>query len=181
MEIELEQLNLTQKQILNLLPEDYVTVDVVFGDIVRGENQYVCKSKVDNSNLSAWPYEVGDCVTRREKHYTYKAKIEDSIKVGDRCVVCSPTSGYCIVTIVKVHKRANIDFNTAFEYKWIVQRVDTDRYENILKTEAEFMESMRELERLVQRETLIKKIQNLSEGIPSVRDLFANIKKKFFS
>lgn len=69
------------------------------------------------------------------KTYTYKT-IDDSIEVGDKVLVDSPSQGMVVVTVAEVCKAHEVDLNEQrFKYKWIVQKIDLLAYETLLKAE----------------------------------------------
>jgi len=70
-----------------------------------------------------------------QKTYTYKAKLDDEIMVGDVVVVDTPSSGFTIVDVVAVHAQPKL--MQGINYKWIVQRVDNTEYKKQLQVEAE--------------------------------------------
>lgn len=69
------------------------------------------------------------------KTYTYKT-IDDSIEVGDKVLVDSPSQGMVVVTVAEVCKAHEVDLNEQrFKYKWIVQKIDLLAYETLCKAE----------------------------------------------
>lgn len=149
---------MNQKHLLSLLQNDFTTVDVVF------------ESSMQDS--------FGRAVSQ-SKTYTYKANLKDDIQEGDKVVVDSPSKGLCVVTVVSVDKTPRIDVNAPFDYKWIIQKVDTSRYDEMLKKEGQFLEAMAEVERAHQRQLLLEKFQaHLPEG-SEARLLFDKTAKTF--
>lgn len=97
--------------------------------------------------------------------YTYKVLTEDGVKVGDTVVVDTPRDGLKLGLVVEVHKSPQINVSATFNYKWIVQKVDTSRYDVAVQKEDEFLETMQEVERAHQRALLLEKFRNhLPEG-----------------
>lgn len=126
------------KHLLALLQSGYTTIEVMF-------------PVTDSSKLP--------------KAYTYKARLEDNIQKGDHVVVDSPSKGLTVVEVVNVHKTPNIDLDAPFTYKWIVQKINRAAYDDTLAKEAEFLETMMEVERVHQRELLLSKFKDhLPEG-----------------
>ena len=69
------------------------------------------------------------------KTYTYKT-IDDSIEVGDKVLVDSPSQGMVVVTVAEVCKANEVDLNEQrFKYKWIVQKIDLLAYETLCRAE----------------------------------------------
>ena len=140
---------MNQKHLLALLQSGYTTIEVVFND--NGA---------------------------KSKTYTYKARLEDNIQVGDRVVVDSPSKGMTVVEVTAVHKTAKIDLDAPFTYKWIVQKIDSTAYDETQAKEAEFLETMMEVERVHQRELLLSKFKDhLPEG-SEARKMFESATQK---
>lgn len=140
---------MNQKHLLALLQSGYTTIEVVFND--NGV---------------------------KSKTYTYKARLEDNIQVGDRVVVDSPSKGMTVVEVTAVHKTAKIDLDAPFTYKWIVQKIDRTTYDETQVKEAEFLETMMEVERVHQRELLLSKFKDhLPEG-SEARKMFESATQK---
>lgn len=140
---------MNQKHLLALLQSGYTTIEVVFND--NGV---------------------------KSKTYTYKARLEDNIQVGDRVVVDSPSKGMTVVEVTAVHKTAKIDLDAPFTYKWIVQKIDRAAYDETQAKEAEFLETMMEVERVHQRELLLGKFKDhLPEG-SEARKMFESATQK---
>ena len=129
--------------ILSLLQTGFTTIQVSF------DNEEVIDSKKPDQ---AFPNR-----TRRRQvtTYTYKALLSDNIKVDDCVVVDSPHEGLQIVRVAQVDAKPNIDLSAPFPYKWIVQKVDRARYDDLLKQEQEFKDSLLEVERVKQREQVL--------------------------
>ncbi|UPT53013.1 hypothetical protein [Hafnia phage yong3] len=76
-----------------------------------------------------------------EKTYTYRALKSDNIEVGDT-VVTELRGKFFTTDVVAVHNRPRFKNVEQIEYKWIVCKVDKDRYESFQKREALFEERM---------------------------------------
>ena len=143
---------MNRKHLLSLLQSGYTTVEVVFHDSMRGAGS--------------------------SKPYTYKARLDDNIVVGDHVVVDSPNTGLTVVKVTNVHKVAKIDLDAPFTYKWIVQKIDRTRYDEIKAEEVEFLDAMMEVERVHQRELSLNKFNAyLPEG-SEARKLFESAAQK---
>ena len=148
---------MNQKHLLALLQSGYTTIEVVFNDSMQDR--------------------LGSGRTNT-KAYTYKARLDDDIEVGDHVVVDSPSKGLTVVEVTAVHKTAKIDLDAPFTYKWIVQKVDRTRYDETKAKEDEFLETMMEVERVHERELLLAKFKDhLPEG-SEARKLFENATQK---
>lgn len=66
------------------------------------------------------------------KQYTYKTILE--LEEGDTVVVSAPGGMTCVevVAIKEIHEVEPV----SFEYKWIVQKLDTEHYEKMLETDS---------------------------------------------
>lgn len=149
---------MNQRHLLSLLQNGFTTIHVVF-----------------ESNM----HDGFGSVKSQSKTYTYKADLKDNIQVGDKVIVDSPTKGLHVVTVANVDKTPRIDVSAPFDYKWIVQKVDTTLYNERLKKEEEFLESMEEVERAHQRQMLLEKFRtHLPEG-SEARLLFDKTAKTF--
>lgn len=136
------------KHMLSLLQEGFTTIHVVFSS----KPGYGVPQPPDYGRR---PVE--------QKTYTYKARLEDNIQVDDTVVVESPTDGFVCVKVVAVDAVPDIDLDADFEYKWIVQKVDTTIYEKMNEKEKEFQLAMQEVERQKKRDELQKQFE---ETIP---------------
>jgi hypothetical protein len=76
----------------------------------------------------------------KERTYTYKVPTTLDLEKGDVVVVQVGVDGLVIGRVAEVHDVAMIDPEAEFDYRWIVQRVDTD-----------FIKSMAEEENAIRR------------------------------
>jgi len=67
--------------------------------------------------------------------YTYKTLEE--LEKGDFVIVHTPSDEFKIVRVVKVLQLHELDIVPNFAVKWIVQKVDVSRYEELLEKEQE--------------------------------------------
>lgn len=155
---------INHKHLMTLLQENFTTIVCVFR-----EGNDVHPSVHPNSNVAADPWNnrgptpgtsVPDMRQRPVKGYTYKAHLDDNIQVGDVVVVDSPNVGLTLVDVVAVHDIPQINLAAEYTYKWIVQRVDTTRYQETLRREKEFTELVVEAERVSQRELLLQQFKD---------------------
>lgn len=75
------------------------------------------------------------------KRYVYKT-LDNSIVEGDSVVVLPP-KGLSIARVCKVHTVNKIDLNAPYSYKWIVSKVDTTQYNQLIEKEEAFEDSLR--------------------------------------
>ena len=107
-----------------------------------------------------------------DKEYTYKALESEGVQVGDEVIIDSPREGMKIVMVTRVDSKPQIDLSSPFPYKWIVQKVCRARYDDLLRQEQEFKDALVEVERVRQREVLMKSFHEyLPEG-SEARKLF---------
>lgn len=141
---------LNHNHILSLLQTGFTTVGVTFEVNMDADSDPTLRTRNRN---------------QRVKDYTYKALESDNLQVGDLVVVDSPSEGLVIVQVTRVDSKPKIDLDVPFSYKWIVQKIDRTRYDSLLKQEADFKEALVEVERVKQRETVLKSFQeHLPEG-----------------
>ena len=60
--------------------------------------------------------------------YTYKTTLD--VEEGDTVVVDTPRTGFTCVKITGILKPEEVDL-TAFEYAWVVSKVDLEHYEKV--------------------------------------------------
>ena len=78
------------------------------------------------------------------KTYTYKALVQQDLKVGDSVIVPANET-YLMGEVVGIRSRVKFDPNIT--YKWVVQRVDFDAYIAIQKQESDFNDAINLIER----------------------------------
>ena len=81
------------------------------------------------------------------KKYTYKVPEGMELAEGDQVVVQSPIDGLVVVSVVSVSDDAGIDLDANFKYKWIVSKVDTAGYDDLLAKEAAIEQDLKKLRR----------------------------------
>lgn len=150
-------MNINHNHILSLLQTGFTTIAVTFDLNVDVEVDPLLRTTNRNT---------------RVKEYCYKAPLADNIKVGDLVVVDSPTEGFTIVRVTRVDSKPRIELDAPFPYKWIVQKIDRSRYDNLLAQEAEFKDALVEVERIKQREAVMKSFQEVLPEGSEARKLF---------
>ena len=68
-----------------------------------------------------------------QKRYTYKTT--EDVEEGDYAIVFTPSNKYEVVKVISVHSPLEVDFEVKYKYKWIVQVLDTDKYESNMALE----------------------------------------------
>lgn len=143
-------MNINHNHILSLLQTGFTTIKVTFDLSMDPEVDPVLRARNRNT---------------RVQEYTYKALEADNVQVGDYVVVDSPQDGLTITKVTAVDKTPKIDLSAPFPYKWIVQKIDVGRYNDLLKQEEEFKDALVEVERQKQQEAVLKDFQErLPEG-----------------
>lgn len=90
--------------------------------------------------------------------YVYKCSLAmaQQMKTGDRVVV--PPTGrnpsMRVATVWQVHATPQIDFSANFDYKWIVQVLDTAEYDEHMDREMRFKAMLLEVEKVKEREAI---------------------------
>lgn len=148
---------INHNHILSLLQTGFTTIGVVFDLEFDARQDPVLRARNRNNQT---------------QEYTYKALETDQLKVGDFVVVDSPHEGLCITRVTRVDAKPKIDLNAPFSYKWIVQKIERERYDSLLAQEEAFKDALVEVERAKQREAVVKDFQErLPEG-SEARKLF---------
>lgn len=93
-------------------------------------------------------------------------------------MVNSPSEGLTVAQVTRVDAKPRIELDAPFAYKWIVQKIDRSRYDNLLAQEAEFKEALVEVERIKQREAVMKSFQEVLPEGSEARKLFENTIEK---
>lgn len=92
------------------------------------------------------------------KHYTFKVPKDLELSRGDQVVV-EARGIFQIAEVAQVHKYAKIDYDSAFTYKWVVQRVDVERYEKIQSFEETFQQKLEEVLRRHREKQLLETLE----------------------
>lgn len=93
------------------------------------------------------------------KQYTYKVPSNMELKIGDIAVVKVGTEFKC-VTITDVHETPQIEYNNnSIDYKWIVSKVDTYAYNELLLQEKEIRHNLRMLSSRKQKQNILAQLQ----------------------
>lgn len=94
----------------------------------------------------------------RPKSYTYKATLDMGIAKGDKVIVDSPHNGLTIVEVVGVDESDL--FEGDFEYKWVVQRIDTAGYQKRVETDEKAKQLLREADHVIAKRQAVDKARN---------------------
>lgn len=100
---------------------------------------------------AAFPF-IGKEVPERTFVYKVSHEIAKFLHTGDSVVVPrADGQGFGIGKVWLVHESAQIDYNSDTNYKWIVQRVDAEQYNENLAREQEFTDLLERTEKARRR------------------------------
>ncbi|MDO4223123.1 MAG: hypothetical protein Q4D05_03725 [Acinetobacter sp.] len=146
-------------QELHLLQEHYTTVRVVFDDI--------CVHSLHK------PTAVND--KNHDFSYTYKIDKAIDVQVGDWVIVPARDT-LKIVQVVEVHDEPQLDLNAKYQYKWVVQKVDTHAYVQRLEEEERLMSVLQRLHWVEQQQKLHQRLQNAQKEDKQLSSLLSKVK-----
>ena len=104
--------------------------------------------------------------------YVYKTVLD--LEFGDSVVV-NVSGKLKVATVTEIHKVPRLDMDSQLEYKWIIQKVDTTKYDELLKLESEFQDKLTEI---VQQDLREKAIDMLRVKLGSENTNLASAVKK---
>ena len=104
--------------------------------------------------------------------YVYKTVLD--LEFGDSVVV-NVSGKLKVATVTEIHKVPRLDMDSQLEYKWIIQKVDTTKYDELLKLESEFQDTLTEI---VQQDLREKAIDMLRVKLGSENTNLASAVKK---
>lgn len=120
-------------------------------------------------------YNIDDLEGSFSKRYTFKVLNDMNVKVGDICVV--QTSGYSLVRIINVHDEPNINLDSEFDYKWVVDKVNLERYKNIITVEKEMLKQLNAIEAKKRRQEVLEGLKGLhSDELTKLKHDMGDIK-----
>lgn len=102
------------------------------------------------------------------KHYHYLTDL--TLEVGDQCVVDSP-SGTTVVTVRSLNPVGGIR-NAS---KWIVSKVNRNRYQARQQAEAELQDLCEQLQSEYERAAIIEHRRKLAKKFPTLRSILDRI------
>lgn len=77
--------------------------------------------------------------------YTYKT-MDITIEEGDKVVVYTPSAKFEVVTVRSVLEADEVDL-AAFRYAWVVQKIDTTVYDELVEKEDKVLKVLRNKQR----------------------------------
>lgn len=110
--------------------------------------------------------------------YSYKVPKEMELKVGDFVVVPSADT-IAFARVEVVDEIPSLDFTKDVTYKWIIDKVNFDHYNELVKAENEFQRKMEAVQRMRVQQEAVKTMreQFLSNTDPHSAALFADALK----
>ena len=159
-----------QKHMFSLLDQTFTTVHVAFPSYNPDDIQAVAPAQHHQPKAPqppmpkrAWGGSQGT--------YVYKVPFSWGVNEGDELLV-ETGIGLVITNVVKVDGMPDIDVDANFDYKWAVQKVDRTKHNELVDSEKRFADSLLEIERVKQRESLLTSFrESLPEG-SAARNLF---------
>jgi hypothetical protein len=152
-----------QKHLYSLLDQSFTTVRAVF-DHKRTTN---VKAQRQPNPPPFLEYEY-----ENERGYVYKVPRAWNVEPQDHLIVLTDNDGLKIVTVIHVDAEPDIDIDASYDYKWAVQKIDLTEFRSLTEREKEFSDTMLQIERVKQRESLVNSFRDsLPEG-SEARKLF---------
>ena len=106
---------------------------------------------IENIISSLQDCQIAQCTfAGSPKKYSYKVRKDWNVADGDVLVVDAPSSGLTFVQVEKVVE-GKIDITADFNYKWAVDKVDQESYDEQLAKEAEVAVELKALRRKAQQ------------------------------
>lgn len=160
-----------------LFAKNFTTAHVVFpqdaANIVVQKHQPIRAGKIHPWKVEG--ADISDFVEGKVKTYTYLVDKSLKLVAGDRVLVDSPSKGLIVVYVAKVDDVAKVDLDASFDYKFIVQKVDTSAYDAILAQKLEFDDAIRAIEMERQREKLQEEYASRFETGTKAGKMFADL------
>lgn len=91
------------------------------------------------------------------KLYTYKM-LED-VEIGQQVIVDTPDNGLIVVKVEQILKLHELDLNPHYAYKWVVQVIDTTKYDEYREKENEVKKVINEAKTAALVETMQNDLQ----------------------
>lgn len=155
-----------QKHMFSLLDTTFTTVMVVFSNTAPLQKPRSPTPAI-SSDPRGW-----QSAPPQEKRYAYKVPLAWKVEFGDRLLVEAQHSGLTIVEVVEVHETAQIDVDANHDYKWAVQKIDFTEYNALRNRELSFNETLRDIERVKQRESVMNDFREHLPADSEARKLF---------
>lgn len=163
-----------QRHMFSLLDQTFTTIHVqIHGDTAPAPKKPRDRERFERGALDADAVRAARWAPPEPQvpTYTYKVPKHWGIRPDDVMVV--PARGnIALATVVSVDEFPVIDVDADFTYQWAVGRVDFEHYNELVENERKFGETIQEVERVKQRESLVNSFRDsLPEG-SAARALF---------
>lgn len=123
---------------------------------------------------SFWNYDTADW---HQKEYTYKALKSQGIQPGDQVVVDTPRGKTDIVIVRSVEHFPELDFNNGITYKWVIQKVDRTKYDELLNNETVLAKQVRALLRANTRKQFLANFGEQLSGLANKDELLKELQQ----
>jgi len=108
-------------------------------------------------------YTIGVAFSTEATSMLYTYKVDKSMKVEEEDFVVVVANGeYKIVQVKEVHEENQIDFNTNFSYKYIINKIDFTTYNKLKERSQIITKTLTESKR---RKLKSELLENLTEGL----------------
>ena len=87
-----------------------------------------------------------------QRTYTYKTTLD--LAEDDFVVVDTPSNGLAIVQVRSIKDFYDVNHDVRYQYKWVVQKVDTAAYEEAVKLEETLMAQVNKVKRKQKRKEI---------------------------
>lgn len=99
--------------------------------------------------------------------YTFKTK--EKLKIGDLVVVESPRDfRFALAKVVQLD--TPLELNSGLKYKWVVQKVDLDSFEELLEKEKELIKTVSKMETQSKRQKMREVLGLSNVELPKLTD-----------
>lgn len=95
--------------------------------------------------------------------YTFKCPNDINPKVGD-LVVVDTSKGLNMIVVTEVHNDVQLDLDARFDYYWVVQLVDTSKWEERIAREKQAKAMLLEVERRRQHDSILEDVRKAMSG-----------------
>lgn len=114
--------------------------------------------------------------TWSDKIYSYKALRSQNIAIGDQVIVDTPSGEPKVVTVKSVEEFPEFDPN--IKYKWIIQRLDRTKYEELITNETELTHRVKSLLRENTRKQFLANFGEQLNGLADKDELLKELQQQ---
>lgn len=79
--------------------------------------------------------------------FTFKVLLEDNFAENDSAIV-DTSSGLKLLKCLEVHDKPKIDLYANHDYKWVIQKVNFERYNKLVEAEEKFSDVLQDMEKI---------------------------------